>query len=109
SELSGGDSGKAEVPAWLVLTITTLHMNCHMVLFALVALFPSEGLAQEPLPADASPAFTNVPELVAGFNLLYETKFSEARAAFEGWEANHQQEPFGEVAVAASYLFEELY
>src|SRR5256714_1284295 len=84
-------------------------MNRHTALFALLALFPpAAGLAQEP-PADASPAFTNVPELMAGFNLLYEAKFPEARAAFESWEALHQQEPLGEVAVAASYLFEELY
>jgi hypothetical protein len=50
-----------------------------------------------------------VPELAAGFHLLYEQKFSEAREAFVNWESNNPDEPFGEVAVAASYLFEELY
>ena len=54
-------------------------------------------------------AFTTVPELAAGFHLLYEQKFAEARNVFEAWELDHPKEPFGEVAVAASYLFEELY
>jgi hypothetical protein len=76
---------------------------------ALFLLFvPARSLAQA--TADApGPAFTTVPELAAGFHLLYEQKFSEAREAFVNWEANNPDEPFGEVAVAASYLFEELY
>jgi hypothetical protein len=56
-----------------------------------------------------SPAFHTVPELTAGFNLLYEQKFTEARAAFESWESRNPQEPFGEVAIAATYLYEEMY
>jgi hypothetical protein len=83
--------------------------NCNAVVFASIAFFaPAWCAAQEP-PADPEPAFTTVPELLSGFNLLYETKFSEARTSFESWESRHQDEPFGEVAVAASYLFEELY
>jgi hypothetical protein len=58
---------------------------------------------------DLSPAFTAVPELTAGFDLLYEQKFTEARKAFASWESRNQEDPFGQVAVAASYLFEELY
>ncbi len=57
----------------------------------------------------ASPAFTNVPELVSGFQSLYVQNFAEAREKFSAWETQHPDEPFGEVAVAASYLFEELY
>jgi len=60
-------------------------------------------------PEGNSPAFTNVPELNAGFDLLYEQRFGEARKVFASWEAQNPEEPFGEVAVAASYLFEELY
>jgi len=56
-----------------------------------------------------TPAFTNVPELTAGFHSLYLQNFTEAREKFTGWESRHPDEPFGEVAVAASYLFEELY
>jgi len=58
---------------------------------------------------DPSPAFTSVPELVAGFHMLYVQEFPEAREKFRDWESQHPEEPFGEVAVAASYLFEELY
>jgi tetratricopeptide (TPR) repeat protein len=56
-----------------------------------------------------SPAFTSVPELAAGFHSLYAQNFPEAREKFDNWESQHPQEPFGEVAVAASYLFEELF
>jgi hypothetical protein len=56
-----------------------------------------------------SPAFTSVPELAAGFHLLYGQSFAEAREKFGKWESQHPDEPFGEVAIAASYLFEELY
>ena len=59
-------------------------------------------------PGVESPAFTTVPELSAGFDLLYEQRFVEAREAFASWESRNPEEPFGEVAVAASYLFEEL-
>jgi hypothetical protein len=56
-----------------------------------------------------SPAFTKVPELASGFQSLYTQNFTEARQKFSDWEAQHPDEPFGQVAVAASYLFEELY
>jgi hypothetical protein len=60
--------------------------------------------------ADAdSPAFTNVPELTSGFHSLYLQNFTEAREKFAAWESQHPTEPFGAVAIAASYLFEELY
>jgi hypothetical protein len=58
---------------------------------------------------DGSPAFTSVPELSTGFHSLYAQNFLEARAKFDDWESQHPQEPFGEIAVAASYLFEELF
>ena len=56
-----------------------------------------------------APAFTPIPELTSGFEFLYTQKFPEAREKFSAWESQHGQEPFGEVAVAASYLFEEFY
>ncbi len=55
------------------------------------------------------PAFTTVPELARGFHELYAQNFSEAREIFTTWEEAHPDEPFGQVAIAASYLFEELY
>jgi hypothetical protein len=56
-----------------------------------------------------APAFTPIPELTSGFQLLYAQQFPEAREKFTSWESEHPQEPFGEIAVAASYLFEEFY
>src|SRR5260370_24999969 len=56
-----------------------------------------------------TPAFTTVAELSSGFHSLYAQNFSEAREKFGSWETQHPEEPFGEVAIAASYLFEELY
>src|SRR5260370_10286032 len=68
---------------------------------------PIPVLARE-APAAASPSFTTVPELSAGFDLLYQQKFAEAREGFANWESRNPEQPLGEVAVAASYLFEEL-
>jgi hypothetical protein len=93
-----------------------MHTRSYLLLFALsilpaasLAQEPSEPVASAPDPQPKSPAFTTVPELTAAFNLLYEQKFSEARTAFENWEADNPHEPFGEVAIAATYLYEELY
>jgi hypothetical protein len=74
----------------------------------LLLLSPVIGSARD-VPEVDSPAFTTVPELSAGFDLLYEQKFAKAREAFANWESRNPEEPFGEVAVAASYLFEELH
>ena len=46
---------------------------------------------------------------MTGFNLLYQQKFTQARETFNDWQSRNQEEPFGEIALAASYLFEELY
>src|SRR6266404_5937013 len=74
----------------------------------LLLLSPVIGFGRE-TPDAGAPAFTTVPELSAGFDLLYEQKFAEAREAFANWESRNPEDPFGAVAVAASYLFEELY
>jgi hypothetical protein len=57
----------------------------------------------------ATPAFSSVPELKNGYQLLYEQKFPEARVIFEEWAAKNPTEPFGQVSLAASHLFEEFY
>lgn len=81
----------------------------HSYFLALLLLSsPIVDFARE-TPRVESPAFTTVPELSAGFDLLYEQRFAQAREVFESWHSNNPEEPFGEVAVAASYLFEELY
>lgn len=80
-----------------------------LILLASVFLF-------HPVPANAAnlddpenAAFTNVPELASGFRMLYIQKFPEGRAQFAAWAAQHPDDPFGQVAIAASYLFEEFY
>jgi hypothetical protein len=78
-----------------------------LALAAALTLVPI-SLAQ-PAADESYAAFTDVPELTAGFNLLYEQKFEEARAKFSDWVAQHPADPFGPTAIAASYLFEEFY
>jgi len=73
----------------------------------LVLLSPTVDFARE-TPSVESPAFTTVPELSAGFDLLYRQRFAEAREAFANWESRNPEQPFGQVAIAAGYLFEEL-
>jgi len=51
-------------------------------------------------------SFRNSPR---DFHLLLRSGFFERREKFDNWESQHPEEPFGEVAVAASYLFEELF
>jgi hypothetical protein len=75
-------------------------------LFVLLATVACPAVTNQ---AGGGPAFTSIPELSAGFHLLYAQNFSGAREKFNDWEAQHSEEPFGEIAVAASYLFEELY
>ena len=80
----------------------------------LAAAISTVVLSPQPLAAQSSknlssPAFSSVPELKEGYNLLYEQKFAEARKVFEDWAAKNPSEPFGQVSIAASYLFEEFY
>lgn len=72
-------------------------------------LFSAAVCTAKPEVDANSPAFSNVPELASGFHSLYLQEFTEAREKFDAWKLQHPEEPFGEVAVAASYLFEELY
>jgi hypothetical protein len=79
----------------------------NILAFALF-LAPSITSADEPEKA-AGAAFTDVPELQAGFRLLYEQKFPEGREKFSEWAAQNPDDPLGSAAQAASYLFEEFY
>jgi tetratricopeptide (TPR) repeat protein len=70
------------------------------------------GLMLSPLctSTDAvGPAFTSIPELEQGYRLLYEQKFPEAREIFQKWADQNPTEPFGQVSIAASYLFQEFF
>jgi hypothetical protein len=85
-----------------------MHWRIHGVAFFLLFAAAScpKLLGDESVK---SPAFTTVAELTSGFHSLYAQNFSEAREKFDRWESRNPEEPFGEVAIAASYLFEELY
>src|SRR6516162_2342926 len=76
--------------------------------FGLCLLAPTSSAAQSPAKPN-TPAFTSVRELENGYRLLYEQKFPEARQVFEKWASENPDEPFGQVSIAASYLFEEFY
>jgi len=72
-------------------------------LLALIFACPHSGAAPQ------GPAFSSVPELEEGYRLLYEQKFPEAREVFQKWASENPNEPFGQVSLAASYLFEEFF
>jgi hypothetical protein len=61
------------------------------------------------LPRQAPLEALHVPELDAGFHLLYELKPEEARSQFEALQKSHPENPLGSAAEAAAYLFEECY
>ncbi|HZV89966.1 MAG TPA: hypothetical protein VFF95_20615, partial [Candidatus Binatus sp.] len=73
-----------------------------------VLLIPALSPSQT-APDASDSAFTEVPELKEGFRLLYVQKYPEAREKFSAWTSEHPADPFGFVATAASYLFEEFY
>ena len=82
-----------------------LRRSVLVLAFTLAGIAPARAAD---IPA-LSPAFSDVPELTEGFRLLYTLHFPEARCAFHTWADEHPGEPFPQAAVAASYLFEELY
>ena len=71
-----------------------------LVLDVRAALAASVQTPTEPLP---------VPELDAGFHLLYELRFKEARNQFETWQRSYPEDPLGYASEAAAFLFEECY
>ena len=74
-----------------------------------VLCFPTQARSGQSVSQLATPAFGSDPELKNGYNLLYEQKFPEARVVFQEWAAKNPTEPFGQLSIAASYLFEEFY
>ena len=72
-------------------------------------LFVAPSSSSQSASQLGTPAFSSVPELENGYQLLYEQKFPQARAVFMEWAAKNPAEPFGQVSIAASYLFEEFY
>jgi len=85
-----------------------LRLTGLIALLLLLAPAKCVGRAASDIPGPG-PAFVIEPELARGFHELYAQHFSEARTIFANWESGHAEDPFGQVAIAASYLFEELY
>jgi hypothetical protein len=69
------------------------------------ARWPSAGEAS----ARVAPDVMSDQELDAGFRLLYEVKFDQAREGFAEWQQKRPAEPLGPALEAASDLFEEFY
>ena len=81
---------------------------CSLLCSTLVAGVPDVQAAQA-ASAQTPTVALHVPELDAGFHLLYELKPAEARQHFEAFQKSHPEDPLGSAAEAASYLFEECY
>ncbi len=78
--------------------------------FVRLAVLASLAFGLQPSFAQSSgPAFSSDPELEKGFRLLYEQQFLPAREIFQTWADQNPTEPFGQVALAATYLFEEFF
>jgi len=69
------------------------------------ARWPSAGEGSAPV----APNVMSDQELDAGFRLLYELKFDQAREGFAKWQQQRPTEPLGPALEAASDLFEEFY
>jgi hypothetical protein len=83
------------------------------VLFSLLCgAMTASALADPALPAGDKQDHIqslHVPELEAGFHLLYQWKTAEAHAQFKTWQKAHPEDPLGSASDAAAYLFEECY
>ena len=80
-------------------------MTCRTCFGAVVLLLSSFcPFGRGAKSVEEGPAFTQVPELTAGFRLLYIQHFAEARQQFNTWGGEHPDEPFGPVAVSYTHL-----
>jgi hypothetical protein len=86
-----------------------LHALLQAAAITLTLFAPLTFAQAASAPPSDTPAFSSIPELEDGFHDLYIQKFPEAREVFEKWANDHPDEPFGQIAIAASYLFEEFY
>ena len=98
SLMDSNHNGRVACLSMICLLLCTAGMT--VVLNVRAALAASGQTPTEPL---------HLPELDAGFHLLYELKFKEARNQFETWQKSHPEDPLGSASEAAAYLFEECY
>jgi hypothetical protein len=82
--------------------------TCLLLSSALMAGVPAVRVGQA-ASGQAPIEALHVPELDAGFHLLYELKPEEAHKQFEALQKSHSEDPLGSAAEAVAYLFEECY
>ena len=82
---------------------TTWPAVCCLLCGALLAAQDVPATTPEPGQIQIIEAL-HVPELEAGFHLLYELKPKEARAQFEAWGKSNPEDPLASAAQAAAYL-----
>jgi hypothetical protein len=92
--------GRGARPLLLAVLMTALLSNLNAE-----ARWPSAGVGSAPV----APNVMSDQELDAGFRLLYEIKFDQAREVFAKWQQQRPTEPLGPALEAASDLFEEFY
>src|ERR1700687_1293376 len=81
-----------------------------LLLALLSFLAPRGAAARANFHGDADSASSqSIPEIEASFRLMYQLQFSDARARIAAWQKDHPSDSFGYAALAATYLFEELY
>jgi hypothetical protein len=90
----------------LVLLLTTAHGAVAGAAQKHPKSKPQDAANATPV-AKEGPAFTTDPDLMSGYRALYEQDFPGARAKFTAWAAAHPDEAFGQVSLAAGYLFDE--
>src|ERR1700730_4130961 len=95
-----GRVGRGARPLLLAVLMTALISNP-----SAEARWPRAGEASAPVAPDVM----SDQELDAGFRLLYEVKFDEAREAFAKWQQKRPTPPLRTALEAASDLFEEFY
>src|SRR5438132_11870743 len=92
--------GQCACPFFLDVLIMALLANT-----SALARWPSAGDGSAP----AVPSIMSDAQLEAGFQLLYQLKFDQARQQFTKWEQERPGQPLGPAFEAASDLFEEFY
>lgn len=76
---------------------------------ALVPLNAAQPASIGEIQAAQTSSVRAAPGIDAGFRLLYQLKFPEAREQFAAWKKLYPEDPLGDVSLAAAYLFEEFY
>jgi hypothetical protein len=91
------------------LILLILSLTCALVCGAVNGMVLGAPAALATTAGQAETEILHLPELDAGFHLLYQLKPAEARAQFEAWQTSHPKDPLGSASEAATYLFEECY